>query len=41
MHITGLHIDGFGIYHDQGIQDLPLGLVLFLGDNESGKKQGK
>lgn len=37
MYITGLHIDGFGIYHDQGIQDLPLGLVLFLGDNESGK----
>lgn len=37
MYITGLHIDGFGIYHDQGIRDLPLGLVLFLGDNESGK----
>jgi uncharacterized protein YhaN len=37
MYITGWHIDGFGIYHDQGIQDLPLGLVLLVGDNESGK----
>lgn len=37
MYITSFHIDGFGIYHDQGVQDLPLGLVLFLGDNESGK----
>lgn len=37
MYISGLHIDGFGIYHDQGVQDLPLGLVVFAGDNESGK----
>ena len=37
MYISGLHIDGFGIYHDQGVQDLPLGLVLLVGDNESGK----
>jgi uncharacterized protein YhaN len=37
MHISGFHIDGFGIYHDQGVQDLPMGLVLFVGDNESGK----
>jgi uncharacterized protein YhaN len=37
MHISGFHIDGFGIYRDQGVQDLPLGLVLFVGDNESGK----
>ena len=37
MHISGFHIDGFGIYHDQGVHDLPLGLVLFVGDNESGK----
>jgi uncharacterized protein YhaN len=37
MYITGLHIDGFGIYHDQGLQGLPLGLVLLVGDNESGK----
>ncbi|MCK9376362.1 MAG: AAA family ATPase [Syntrophobacterales bacterium] len=37
MYISGFHIDGFGIYHDQGVQDLPHGLVLFLGENESGK----
>jgi uncharacterized protein YhaN len=37
MHISGFHIDGFGIYRDQGVKDLPPGLVLFVGDNESGK----
>ncbi|MDO9533190.1 MAG: AAA family ATPase [Deltaproteobacteria bacterium] len=37
MYISGFHLDGFGIYHDQGVQDLPPGLVLFVGDNESGK----
>ncbi len=37
MYLSGFHIDGFGIYHDQGVQDLPSGLVLFVGDNESGK----
>jgi uncharacterized protein YhaN len=37
MHLSGFHIDGFGIYHDQGLRDLPPGLVLFVGDNESGK----
>lgn len=37
MFISGFHIDGFGIYHNQGVQDLPLGLVVFVGDNESGK----
>lgn len=37
MFISGFHIDGFGVYCDQGVQNLPLGLVLFAGDNESGK----
>ena len=37
MRITGFHLDGFGIYHDQGIQDIPPGLALFLGENEAGK----
>ncbi len=37
MYLSGFHIDGFGIYRDQGVQDLPPGLVLFVGDNESGK----
>jgi uncharacterized protein YhaN len=37
MYLSALHIDGFGIYRDQGVQDLPPGLVIFLGDNEAGK----
>ena len=37
MRICGFHIDGFGIFHDQGIQDVPGGFALFLGQNESGK----
>lgn len=37
MQILGFHIDGFGIYHNQRVQDLPFGLVVFVGDNESGK----
>jgi uncharacterized protein YhaN len=37
MHISAFHIDGFGVYRDQGVRDLPPGLVLFVGDNESGK----
>lgn len=37
MRISGFHISGFGIYHDQGMAELPPGLVVFLGENESGK----
>lgn len=37
MRINGFHIDGFGIYHHQGVQDLSPGLAVFLGENESGK----
>ncbi|OPX20494.1 MAG: hypothetical protein BZ151_03515 [Desulfobacca sp. 4484_104] len=37
MRISGFHIDGFGIYHSQGISHLPPGLILFLGNNECGK----
>jgi uncharacterized protein YhaN len=37
MHLSGFHIDGFGIYHDQGVTALPRGLVLLVGENESGK----
>lgn len=37
MHICGFHIDGFGIFHNQGVQDVPNGLVVFNGENESGK----
>lgn len=37
MKISSLLIDGFGIFRDQTVHDLPDGLVLFLGNNESGK----
>lgn len=37
MHIEAFHIDGFGIYHDTGLNDLPPGLLLLTGENESGK----
>jgi uncharacterized protein YhaN len=37
MRISGLHIDGFGLFHDFGLRDLPSGLAVFTGDNESGK----
>lgn len=37
MRIDAFHIDGCGIYHQQGVTDLPEGLVLFTGENESGK----
>lgn len=37
MRITGLSIDGFGVFHDEEVTDIPAGLSLFLGDNEAGK----
>ena len=37
MHIFGFHIEGFGIFKNQSVQDIPNGFVLFLGENESGK----
>ncbi len=37
MHIEAFHIDGFGIYHDTGLDGLPEGLLLLTGENESGK----
>jgi uncharacterized protein YhaN len=37
MKISSFLIDGFGIFRDQTVRDLPDGLVLFLGNNESGK----
>ncbi len=36
MNITGWHIDGFGIFHDQRVV-LPGRLILFQGANEAGK----
>ena len=37
MRIAGLEIDGFGRYADERIDDLPPGLVVLHGPNESGK----
>ena len=37
MKITGLSIDGFGVFNGVTLTDLPPGLILFLGDNEAGK----
>lgn len=37
MRFSGFYIEGFGLYHRQGVPDLPRGLVLFVGENECGK----
>lgn len=37
MRFADLHIDGFGVYADQKLSDLPPGLTVFVGDNEAGK----
>jgi len=37
MRIQGFHINGFGIFHDVGVEALSPGLTVFLGENESGK----
>ena len=35
MRIAGLHIDGFGIFHDLDLTDLPAGLLVIHGHNEA------
>ncbi len=37
MRIEGWYIDGFGLFRDRQLRDLPAGLNLFLGPNEAGK----
>ncbi len=37
MYISSFHIDGFGVYHNTGVSNIPPGLAVFIGDNESGK----
>lgn len=37
MRISRLSMDGFGVFNGVTVEDLPPGLVLFLGDNETGK----
>ena len=37
MRISDIFVDGFGIFHNLSVEDLPPGFVLFSGDNEAGK----
>lgn len=37
MRIRGWHIDGFGVFHDWRVTDLPDGLTVVYGENEAGK----
>lgn len=37
LRICDIYIDGFGIYHNQTVRDIPDGIVLFIGKNEGGK----
>ncbi len=37
MRFLSFHVDGFGILHDTGIDPVPPGLTVILGDNGAGK----
>ena len=37
MRLSSILIDGFGVFHDALLPDIPEGLVLIRGDNEAGK----
>jgi uncharacterized protein YhaN len=37
MRLTGFQVDGFGTLANQGVPDLPAGLVLFVGESEGGE----
>jgi uncharacterized protein YhaN len=37
MQINDIYIDGFGIFHNFSLKDLPCGLIIFKGANEAGK----
>ncbi|MCX8032094.1 MAG: AAA family ATPase [Thermoleophilia bacterium] len=37
MHILGWHVEGFGIFRDFAVGNLPPGIVVFEGPNEAGK----
>jgi len=37
LRILELHIDGYGVFRDQHVQDFGDGVVLFSGPNEAGK----
>lgn len=37
MRFRNIHINGYGVFHGESIQDLPAGLIVVHGPNESGK----
>ena len=37
MHITDIHVDGFGVWNDLSVDELPERLTLIFGRNEAGK----
>ena len=37
MKLTGLHINGFGLFHDLTMDEVSPSLTIFIGRNESGK----
>jgi len=37
MRITGWHIDGFGVFENQPVSEIPTGLTVISGPNEAGK----
>ncbi len=37
MRIVGLKINGFGLFYNQRVKDMPAGLCVFFGENETGK----
>lgn len=37
MYISAFHIDGFGLYSNVSVNNLPAGISIFLGRNEAGK----
>jgi len=37
VRITDVHVDGFGVWSDLGIQELPAAMTVFHGPNEAGK----
>ena len=37
MKIKSIMIDGYGLFHDASLENLPQGLVIISGDNEAGK----
>ena len=37
MRVEKIHVDGFGIFNDLGIDNIPAGISVFYGENEAGK----